>query len=126
MPAWRSPSIPKRRRRTASWRTRGLPRRSTGRFQKGYPKGMSARPVKDMWKSQPTIEGAGVHLKRAFGGQRHVVDFDPFLLMDDFRCEDPNDFLAGFPWHPHRGMETITYVLDGDVEHQDSLGNGGV
>lgn len=84
------------------------------------------RPIKALWTSRPTIEGAGVHLKRAFGGQAHAADFDPFLLFDDFHADDPADFLPGFPWHPHRGIETITCVLDGDVEHQDSLGNGGV
>jgi redox-sensitive bicupin YhaK (pirin superfamily) len=83
------------------------------------------RPIKKIWKSEPTIEGAGVHLKRAFG-YNHLPQFDPFLLLDDFRSDVPADYLAGFPWHPHRGIETITYVLDGDVEHQDSLGNGGV
>lgn len=85
----------------------------------------SIRSIKKVWKSEPTIEGAGVHLKRAFGF-RELAQFDPFLLLDDFRSDIPADYLAGFPWHPHRGIETITYVLDGDVEHQDSLGNGGV
>lgn len=85
----------------------------------------SIRHVRNIWKSEPTIEGAGVHLKRAFGF-RNPGQFDPFLLLDDFRSDDPADYLAGFPWHPHRGIETITYVLDGEVEHEDSLGHGGV
>jgi len=85
---------------------------------------MSIRPVKKLIKSKPTIEGAGVHLRRAFGfGATH--DYDPFLLLDDFRNEKPEDYLAGFPWHPHRGIETITYVLAGTVEHGDSMGNRG-
>jgi redox-sensitive bicupin YhaK (pirin superfamily) len=85
---------------------------------------MSIRPVKRIIQSQPTLEGAGVHLRRAFGfGQ--TEEFDPFLLLDDFRNENPADYLAGFPWHPHRGIETITYVLAGEVNHGDSLGNRG-
>jgi redox-sensitive bicupin YhaK (pirin superfamily) len=85
---------------------------------------VSLRPVKKIIETQPTIEGAGVKLQRAFGfGQ--TTDFDPFLLLDDFRNERPEDYLAGFPWHPHRGIETITYVLAGSVEHGDSLGNKG-
>ena len=82
------------------------------------------RVVDKIWKSEPTIEGAGVHLKRAFGFHE-VPLLDPFLLLDDFRSENPADYKAGFPWHPHRGMETITYVLDGDVEHGDSMGHMG-
>jgi len=86
---------------------------------------MSLRPVKRLIKSKPTLEGAGVHLRRAFGFG-NTSDFDPFLLLDDFRNERPEDYLAGFPWHPHRGIETITYVLAGNVEHGDSLGHSGV
>jgi redox-sensitive bicupin YhaK (pirin superfamily) len=85
---------------------------------------MSLRPIKRVVEAHPTIEGAGVKLRRAFGfGQ--TDDFDPFLLLDDFRNDNPDAYLAGFPWHPHRGIETITYVLAGTVNHQDSLGNGG-
>lgn len=82
------------------------------------------RTIKKIWKSEPTTEGAGVRLKRAFGFHELPL-LDPFLLLDDFRSENPADYKAGFPWHPHRGMETITYVLDGDVEHSDSMGNKG-
>lgn len=85
---------------------------------------MSIRPVKRLIKSKPTREGAGVHLHRAFGFG-NTSEFDPFLLLDDFRNDIPEDYLAGFPWHPHRGIETITYVLAGTVEHGDSLGNHG-
>ncbi len=85
---------------------------------------MSIRPVKSVSQSQPVIEGAGVRLRRAFGFG-NTSDFDPFLLLDDFRNENPQDYLAGFPWHPHRGIETITYVLAGTVSHGDSLGNQG-
>lgn len=85
---------------------------------------MSIRPVKRIIESTPTIEGAGVRLRRAFGfGQ--TSDYDPFLLLDDFRNDNPADYLKGFPWHPHRGIETITYVLAGNVAHNDSLGNSG-
>ncbi len=85
---------------------------------------MSIRPVKRLAESRPTLEGAGVHLNRAFGFG-NTSDVDPFLLLDDFRSDVPEDYLAGFPWHPHRGIETITYVLAGTVEHGDSLGHGG-
>ena len=85
---------------------------------------MSIRPIKGMRQAKPTIEGAGVRLQRAFGFGT-TSEFDPFLLLDDFRNENPEDYLAGFPWHPHRGIETITYVLAGTVEHGDSLGNKG-
>jgi quercetin 2,3-dioxygenase len=83
------------------------------------------RKIRKVFKSKPTIEGAGVHLHRAFANSE-VPLFDPFLLFDDFRSEEPRFFLKGFPWHPHRGIETITYVLAGDVEHGDSMGNTGV
>jgi quercetin 2,3-dioxygenase len=86
---------------------------------------MSIRPIKRVIKSKPTLEGAGVHLRRAFGFGA-TSEFDPFLLLDDFRNDVPEDYLAGFPWHPHRGIETITYVLAGTVEHGDSMGNHGV
>ena len=85
---------------------------------------MSIRPVKRLIHSTPTLEGAGVHLRRAFGFG-NTNDFDPFLLLDDFRNDIPKEYLAGFPWHPHRGIETITYVLAGTVEHGDSMGNRG-
>jgi redox-sensitive bicupin YhaK (pirin superfamily) len=85
---------------------------------------MSLRPVKQILNTKATIEGAGVKLQRAFGFG-NTKEFDPFLLLDDFRNENPEDYLAGFPWHPHRGIETITYVLAGSVEHGDSLGNKG-
>ena len=85
---------------------------------------MSIRAVKKVVQAKPTLEGAGVKLRRAFGFGT-TTDTDPFLLFDDFRNENPDDYLAGFPWHPHRGIETITYVLAGTVEHGDSLGNRG-
>jgi redox-sensitive bicupin YhaK (pirin superfamily) len=82
------------------------------------------RKVEYTGKSVPTMEGAGVRLKRAVGHSQ-VPDFDPFLLLDDFHSENPEDYLAGFPWHPHRGIETVTYVLHGNVKHGDSIGNSG-
>jgi quercetin 2,3-dioxygenase len=85
---------------------------------------MSLRAVKQILETKPTVEGAGVKLQRAFGFGK-TAEFDPFLLFDDFRNENPADYLAGFPWHPHRGIETITYVLAGEVNHGDSLGNKG-
>ena len=85
---------------------------------------MSIRPIKQVTQAAPVIEGAGVHLHRAFGFGK-TEDFDPFLLLDDFRNDNPDHYRAGFPWHPHRGIETITYILSGTVEHGDSLGNQG-
>ncbi|MFX0021427.1 MAG: pirin family protein [Candidatus Hermodarchaeota archaeon] len=82
------------------------------------------RKIKVTLKSRPTFEGAGVRLKRAFGYADESLD--PFLLLDDFHSDNPRDYMAGFPWHPHRGIETITYMLHGKIEHGDSLGNGGV
>ncbi len=83
------------------------------------------RKIGKVIKSKPTLEGAGVHLKRVFGNSE-VPLFDPFLLLDDFRSDNPEHYIKGFPWHPHRGIETITYVLKGDVAHGDSMGNKGV
>jgi hypothetical protein len=85
---------------------------------------MSLRAVSQITQTSSTIEGAGVRLQRAFGFGK-TAEFDPFLLLDDFRSDTPADYLAGFPWHPHRGIETITYVLAGEVAHGDSLGNKG-
>jgi quercetin 2,3-dioxygenase len=86
---------------------------------------MKTRKIHKMYKSKPTIEGAGVHLHRAFGGSSDARTFDPFLLLDDFRSDRPQDYAPGFPWHLHRGIETITYVLRGQVAHGDSMGNQG-
>ena len=86
---------------------------------------MATRSVRATFTSRPTLEGAGVHLRRAFGFDQ-VPQFDPFLMLDDFRSDEPEHFLKGFPWHPHRGIETVTYLLRGDVEHADSMGNAGV
>ncbi len=87
--------------------------------------GTQKRKIGKVWKSRATLEGAGVHLKRAFGFQQ-VPQLDPFLLLDDFHSDKPDEYLKGFPWHPHRGIETITYVLEGRVEHGDSMRNSGV
>ena len=82
------------------------------------------RKVEKILQSKPTIEGAGVHLKRVFG-YHQVPALDPFLLLDHFGSDNPADYLKGFPWHPHRGIETVTYMIDGVVEHGDSIGNSG-
>ncbi|MBW6460476.1 MAG: pirin family protein [Bacteroidales bacterium] len=86
---------------------------------------MKIRPIKKIFTPKPVLEGAGVHLKRAFG-YYEIPQFDPFLLMDDFRNDIPEKYLKGFPWHPHRGIETITYMLEGSAEHGDSMGNAGI
>ena len=86
---------------------------------------ITPRRIRKVFKGKPVIEGAGVHLKRTFGFSQ-VPLFDPFLMLDDFRSQRPEDYIKGFPWHPHRGIETITYVLSGDVEHGDSMGNKGM
>ncbi len=83
------------------------------------------RRIAKILKSKPTVEGAGVRLKRAFG-YYEVPLLDPFLLLDDFHSDNPSDYMSGFPWHPHRGIETVTYMLQGEVAHGDSLGNQGV
>jgi redox-sensitive bicupin YhaK (pirin superfamily) len=83
------------------------------------------REILHIFKSRPTLEGAGVHLHRIFG-YNEVPNFDPFLLLDHFGSDDPADYIKGFPWHPHRGIETVTYMLTGEVEHGDSIGNSGV
>src|SRR5260370_10885787 len=108
------------------WSARNWHSRSSVTCERGASAGglMSIRPIKRIVQAQPTIEGAGVRLRRAFGfGETR--DFDPFLLLDDFRNDDQADYLAGFPWNPNRGIETITYVLAGTVNHGDSLGNKG-
>jgi len=86
---------------------------------------IKTREIAKVRKSTPTIEGAGVHLKRAFGFSQ-VPTFDPFLMLDDFRSDIPAHYLKGFPWHPHRGIETITYAIRGEIEHGDSMGNKGI
>jgi redox-sensitive bicupin YhaK (pirin superfamily) len=99
--------------------------RDASREKRGGPGMDETRKIRKIIKGKPVIEGAGVHLKRVFGFGA-PADFDPFLLLDDFRSTEPERFLKGFPWHPHRGIETITYMLEGSVEHGDSLGNSGV
>ncbi|HCS48706.1 MAG TPA: hypothetical protein DIW61_10800 [Candidatus Aminicenantes bacterium] len=83
------------------------------------------RAIDSLSRSRPTIEGAGVRLKRAFGSA-DVPRYDPFLLLDDFHSDRPGDYMAGFPWHPHRGIETVTYMISGEVEHGDSMENKGI
>ena len=83
------------------------------------------RKIKKTIKSSPVVEGAGVHLRRVFG-YFDVPEFDPFLMMDDFHSDQPSKYVKGFPWHPHRGIETISYILQGEVEHGDSMGNKGL
>jgi redox-sensitive bicupin YhaK (pirin superfamily) len=90
----------------------------------GVDSEVDAREVEEVWEARPAIEGAGVHLRRAFG-HGEVPRLDPFLLLDDFRSENPAEYVAGFPWHPHRGIETVTYILDGRLDHADSIGNEG-
>src|SRR5512137_1526505 len=85
---------------------------------------IKTREIARILKSRETMEGAGVRLRRAFG-YTEIPAFDPFLMLDDFRADRPKDYLAGFPWHPHRGMETVTYMLEGTVEHGDSMGHAG-
>lgn len=85
----------------------------------------NVRDINGIYRAKPVIEGAGVRLKRVFG-HADVPTFDPFLLLDDFHSDRPEDYLRGFPWHPHRGIETVTYMLEGKVEHGDSLGNKGI
>jgi hypothetical protein len=86
---------------------------------------MKTRKIKELFESHTVLEGAGVRLNRVFA-QPEVPKFDPFLLLDDFGSDNPDDYMKGFPWHPHRGIETVTYMKSGKVEHQDSLGNKGV
>ena len=86
--------------------------------------GGQSRGVLEHFSAQAAIEGAGVHLHRGFG-RPHIPKFDPFLLFDDFSSDNPADYLPGFPMHPHRGIETVTYIIDGEVRHKDSIGNGG-
>ena len=86
---------------------------------------MSIREIRKMVKGQRTVDGAGVNLVRVLG-RNDVYDFDPFLMLDAFDSEDPNDYIKGFPMHPHRGIETVTYLIQGEIEHEDSLKNKGV
>lgn len=98
--------------------------REWGNFAKVVGMAKTKR-IGEIFKTQRVTEGAGVKLRRGFGNIE-VPRFDPFLLFDDFSGEQPADYMAGFPWHPHRGIETVTYVLHGDVRHRDSMGNEGM
>ena len=84
----------------------------------------TVRRIKKINKGHATVDGAGVHLVRVIGN-RDTDDYDPFLMLDAFDSYDPADYTAGFPWHPHRGIETVTYLIEGEIEHGDSLGNKG-
>src|SRR5665648_778349 len=92
---------------------------------KGEVLDMNIRRIKKIVNAKPTTDGAGVKLKRVFG-YNELPEFDPFLMLDHFGSDNPKDFILGFPWHPHRGIETITYMLKGSVEHGDSMGNSGI
>jgi quercetin 2,3-dioxygenase len=107
-----------------SWHADCIPDRHATYCNPGRRAPMSIRPVKEIIHTRPTVEGAGVKLERAFGFGKEN-EFDPFLLLDELCSNNPGDYLAGFPWHPHRGMETISYVLAGSMHHADSVGNKG-
>src|SRR5574344_870022 len=85
---------------------------------------MCRREATQIVRGQHAVDGAGVRLRRVLG-LRTIKDFDPFLMLDGFDSLDPGDYIKGFPWHPHRGIETLTYLIEGEIEHGDSLGNSG-